>query len=193
MLSDGTVTAIATPEFGVYDALRSVGLQQCQALENAKDTVSIKLGIPDHGWAAEYDPMNKTITLDKNNKSWSAHRSILDFAHEARHAWQDIVASTSASTTFDKLKWLDTVYDEWDAYKYQADLDDKLGWGVYKTGGLHIWNQQNFFQALNLDNSWNDYYTALHRFQLNFWEYCCWWKIYNPVILRALTENLYNK
>jgi RHS repeat-associated protein len=190
LFQHGLPEMVASPEFQVWDGFRSIDKTMATALEKAQETVTIVLGEPANGWAAEYNRETNTITLDKDNNNLYSHKSILDFSHEARHAWQDVVASKLANTTFDQMKWYDVVYCEWDAYKYQADLDDRLGWGTY-SGWRRVLNQQKFFQALDLENSWHDYQKAFHRFVLHHWERVCWWKIYSPEGIRTLTEDLY--
>jgi RHS repeat-associated protein len=168
-----------------YSAFRNVS-PELQALENAEETVYTELGTPPHGWAASYDPSTKTVTISEDFSS-NSHKDVLTLAHEIRHAWQDVVASQSGKTTFDQLKWHDTVYCEWDAYKYQADLNDQFGWGLYWAP----WNNQLYFQGLDLETSWMDYNKAYSRFAKSRWEHFLWWEIYTPYIIRTLTEEMY--
>jgi RHS repeat-associated protein len=181
---------VASPLYQAYDTLRSIDNPLTSALESAKETVTIQSGTPSNGWAAEYNPNNNTITLNKNSDLCS-YDSITKFVHEGRHAWQDVVASTLANTTFDQNKWKDVVYAEWDAYKYQADLEDRLGWRVPSPW----WSQPDFFQKLDLENSWDDYQIAYNRFAESKFERIWPWKIYTPTFYRQLylTEDLYNK
>ena len=152
---------INSPEYQAYADLRDIAPELTGSLEAAEETMYIERG-DTRGHIAVYNDTTNTITLSQEYKK--SNKSILTLAHEARHGWQDIVARDNANSlpisAFDRKKWNDRLYREWDAYKYAGDLDDRLGWHVHWLP----FNTSCYMQSFNLDTSYTDYKKAGARY-----------------------------
>jgi RHS repeat-associated protein len=152
------ISVMNSTEFRVYDEYRQIDQNLCRELEGVENRITIICGDPGDHEALFQSFTNNTgkITL-KQNFDPNSHESILNLSHEMRHAWQEFVAPPQTQTSFDTKKWNDRLYREWDAYKYQGDLDDKLSWHKY---WFPFTQFQQMAQLLNVDSSYLAYYTA---------------------------------
>jgi len=133
-------------------------------LEQSTTPLNLNIGNPSYNsWVGQYDRDNNTLTLE-NDTDFYSHSAMLTFAHECRHAYQETLYNDAVTGSWDKKKWDDVNYREWDAYKYEGDLDDRLGWHQY-------WlpmDSHCFAQKLNLETSYSQYLAWKTRlFSLN--------------------------
>ena len=166
-MEDDYWAAVCSVEFAYYDAFRNIDPDVARTVENSNIQVSIKTGYIYTPWGtiddarvAEYDPKYHSITLNRWYKDYfssgiTTRAGILATSHEMKHAWQDVMLSEASPGSLEEKKWSDWNYREWDAYKYEGNLDDKLGWHRYWfLGARHCWAQTH-----NLDVSYSYYKT----------------------------------
>ena len=135
-----------------WDQYRGIDPTTANELEQSSIVFTLRFDDVSGSRVAEFDRGSKTITL-VTGLNMSSHGSMLAFAHEVRHGQQEILFDNAAGS-WDKKKWDDTTYREWDAYKYAGDLDDRLGWHQY---WYWPWDAQCYAQKLDLDVDYSQY------------------------------------
>jgi hypothetical protein len=156
-------TLTSDPLFQTYDYFRGVEPIVAQTLEKSDTVYSIKYGTLPEGRVVQYSSDTHDLTLNKN-EDFSFSGGVVSLAHEARHAYQGILLSNAPEGSWDRKKWNDLTYCEWDAHKFAGDLDDRLGWHEYWTP----MNMSCYMQKLNLEVSYSDYYKAFNRLFSNW-------------------------
>jgi hypothetical protein len=123
--------------------------------------------IANEGGTAHFYELNDgtrimTIGIDK---STDMKDIVLNIGHELRHVWQQDVTPGKTQDSYNSNFRNDRAHNEWDAYKYQGDLDDRLGWHRYWNPWIHA---QVYAQHLDLNASYTDYTRWANRY-FSFW------------------------
>jgi hypothetical protein len=109
------------------------------------------------------------ITFNSNNdfsgSSSSMRELIRAGAHESRHAQQVDKSSTLEPGSREARFYNDTVFCEWDAYRYEGNFNDQLNLGGY---GISLTHYQRFCQQVDLMASYTNYDRCADR-------YFSWW------------------
>ncbi len=75
-----------------------------------------------------------------------------------KNAYQQDILSRAKQGSFEAKAYNDVAFCEWDAYKYQADLGDQIGFGHGSWWDVWDWfDNQGFAQSLNVNSNYNDY------------------------------------
>jgi hypothetical protein len=170
------------------NTFRGVCSDVAQALEKSDIIFNVKKGELMQDRVGQYDSETHVITFNQDME-FSFRSGVVTFAHEGRHAYQDILLGKSPEGSWGKKKWDDVTYREWDAYKYAGDLDDRLGWHEYRAP----MDTSCYMQKLNLEVSYAQYYKAFNR--LFSWNGSSILRDYRNEFIRqglVLTQNDYN-